>query len=219
MIHSRGFGCLGTIVACLLLVVAGYAGHPWLLRQWGHSLLRSDPLQKADVIVVMSGGYAVRAQEAAALYNEHWGEHLVLTHDLAPPGLAELRSKGIIQLPEMIDVNQRVLEGLGVPRVNIWRVEADVDNTEEEVQYLGKFLKEKGARSLIMVTSKTHSRRSCLAFHHYFGNEFQITCRYSRFDPFDPDSWWKSRTGTREFLFEWEKLLMYQVQFALSAFQ
>lgn len=216
--RSQGFGCLSVIAACLLLAALGYAGHPWLLSRWGNSLLRSDPLQRADVIVVMSGGYAVRAQEAAALYHEHWSEHVVLTREVPPAGFDELRSKGI-RLPEMIDISQQVLEGLGVPPAAIWRVGAAADNTDDEVQALGKFLKVKGVHTLILVTSKTHSRRSCLVFHHYFGGEFQITCHYSRFDPFAPNSWWKTRRDTREFLFEWEKLLMYQAQFAMNAFR
>ena len=91
----------------------------------------------------MSGGYAVRAQEAAALYNGHWGEHVVLTHELPPPGFADLSNKGILHFPQMIDVSQQVLEGLGVPRTSIWRVETAVDSTDEEVQYVGKFLREK----------------------------------------------------------------------------
>lgn len=216
MKNSHGFGCLGTIFGCLVLGLLLYFSHVWLLRQCGFALLRSDTLQKADAIVVMAGGYAIRAQEAAALYREGWSPRVVLTREAPPDGFYQLKDQGI-NLPEMIDVSQQVLERLGVPRSGIWRVDGVVGSTDEEVQRVGQYLKERNLHTLVLVTSKAHSRRACLVFHHYWKNDFQIVCRYSRFDPFEPKRWWKSRKDIRELTFEWQKLILYRIQFALDS--
>jgi hypothetical protein len=136
-----------------------------------------------------------------------------VTRDLPEEGFYELRKKGIL-LPENIDMAQQILEGLGVPRASIWRMEASSDNTLQEARYAGEFLKKQHVSRVILVTSKLHSRRTCLVFHQLFEKDFQICCRYSRFDSFEPHSWWKARKATREFLIELQKTIAYKLQFA-----
>jgi len=208
----RGCGCLAQIIFLVVLSAGLYLAHPWILPVFGNFLLRSDPLQKADAIVVLSGAYTVRNEEAAALYHQGWGPRILLTRELPPDDFYQLKKKGI-ELPESIGLSQQVLEGLGVPRPQIWRLEVTVDNTDEEVKAIGEFLKRQKVGRVIVVTSKTHSRRACLVFHHYYHNEFQIICRYSYFDPFDPERWWKKRRDVRELIFEYQKLAAYQIGF------
>ena len=212
-----GCGCLSTLLPLLLAGLFVYAFHPWLLEQWGYTLLRSQPLRKSDVIVVMAGTYAIRAEEAAALYRENWSPRVLITREVPNDDFWRLREQGI-SVQESIDINQEMLQRLGVPRESIWRIEAPVGNTDQEIRHAGEFLKQQHVRRLIVVTSKTHSRRACLGFDHYYGADFQIICRYSRFDPFEPKLWWTRRRYVREFLFEWQKLLLYRLQFALQEF-
>ncbi|MBI4457053.1 MAG: YdcF family protein [Acidobacteria bacterium] len=216
MKRPYGCGCLTKIAAFLVVALILYALHPWIFRELGYSVLCSDSLQKADVIVVMAGSYIIRTQEAAALYHEGWSPRVLLTRESPPDSFYQLKAKGIL-LPEMIDINQQVLEGLGVPRSSISRIEIPVDNTDEEARRIKEFLERDHLRRLIIVTSKTHSRRACMTFYHYLGKDLQIICRYSRFDPFDPTGWWKKRKDARELIFEWQKLILYRIQFLLSS--
>ncbi len=209
---KRGCGCLIQILVLVLILAILYQVHPWLLPVFGNFLLRSDPLQKADVIVVLGGAFTVRSEEAAALYHQGWSPRILLTRELPPDDFYQLKQKGIV-LSETIDLSQKILEGLGVPRSQIWRLEVPVDNTDEEVQAAGEFLKGQKVRRIIVVTSKSHSRRACLVFHHYYDNDFQIICHYSFFDPFEPRTWWKRRRDIRDLIFEYQKLAAYQIQF------
>ena len=40
------------------------------------------------------------------------------------------------------------------------------------------------------------------------GSSAQVLVRASRFSTFDPDSWWRTRTGIRTQIVEMEKLLL-----------
>ncbi|HEV8131403.1 MAG TPA: YdcF family protein [Acidobacteriota bacterium] len=212
MRRSCGCGCLTQTIGVILLGAVLYLLHPWILPLFGNFLLRSDPLQKADAIVVLSGAYTTRSQEAAALYHQGWSPRILLTREIPPDDFYGLRQKGIL-LPESIDLSQQVLEGLGVPRSQIWRLDTPVDNTDQEAKQIGEFLKRQKVRRIIVLTSKTHSRRACLVFHHYHDKDFQIICRYSFFDPFDPKTWWKRRRDMRDLIFEYQKLAVYEIQF------
>ena len=210
----RACGCLGVLILVGMALFV-YAIHPWILGAAGNALLRSDPLVKADAAVVLAGANTVRVREAAVLYQEQWVPRIILTRERPPEGAEELRKQGVA-VPEMIDMSQRILEGLGVPESSIWRVETPIDSTDEEVRAVRTFLQGRNVKRLIVVTSKTHSRRSCLTFRHYLGADHEIICRYSRYDPFNPSGWWKKRRDIREMLFEWQKLLLYRLQFAFN---
>src|SRR5262245_20203779 len=104
-----GCGCLWWLSVLLLTALLLFALYPWLLTRWAYSVMRADSLEKADVIVVMAGTYAIRPQEAAALYRERWSSRILLTQERPAEDLRQLRSLRIA-MPDAIDVNQQVLE-------------------------------------------------------------------------------------------------------------
>ena len=210
----RSCGCL-IVLALFSVIIAGAGFHASFLPYVAQPLVRSDPLEKTDAIVVMAGAYGLRAREAAMLYGEHWAPAVILTREEPFDGFLELKQLGV-PLPEMIDLNQMTLKVLGVPQKDIWRVEDPVNSTDQEAETVRQFLTEKGVRRIIVVTSKTHTRRACMAFEHHLGAEFHVVCRYSRYDPFDPEGWWKKRKDIRELFFEWQKMIAYRLQYALG---
>ena len=80
------------IVAALLLVVA------LVLSQLGTWLVVSDALEKADVIVVLSGPVPFRAIEGARLYTEGWAPEVWLTREAQPVRDRTMAELGITSL-------------------------------------------------------------------------------------------------------------------------
>ena len=83
----------GAILLIALVIVLGV----------GHWLVVEDPLEKASVIVVLSGRMPVRALEAAKLYREGYAPEVWLTRNpllnRASTHGHPLRRRGILQLP------------------------------------------------------------------------------------------------------------------------
>src|SRR5215208_2355021 len=79
------------------LAIAGtlaYVSRDSLLRMAGAQLLRTDPLRKADAIVLLAGGTPEREIAAADLYRERWAPLVVVTVEPPRPAFEALRTRG-----------------------------------------------------------------------------------------------------------------------------
>ena len=171
-------------VACTLLVlglVAFFGIGRWLVVE--------DPVGKARAIVVLSGGMPLRALEAAKLYRQRCGPEVWLTHT-SEPG-ESLRSMGIPFEGEEV-YSTRVLIHEGVPAGAIHVLEPPIVNTADEVRVISKMLEQEKDRSVIVVTSKPHTRRVRLLWRKLAPAEFRAIVRAAAADPFDPRHWWRS---------------------------
>lgn len=67
-------------LSLFLLLVGGllYWQHPRLLPGLGQFLVREDRLQKADLIVCLSGSWADRTLTAADLYRAGWSKRIFI---------------------------------------------------------------------------------------------------------------------------------------------
>src|SRR5580700_1963854 len=96
----------------------------------GRWLFVEDPPEKAQAIVVLSGGMPMRAREAAKLYREGWAPKVWLTHSTEPG--ATLGAMGIIYISEdAYDV--QVLMHEGVPLGAIRLLQPAIVNTADEI--------------------------------------------------------------------------------------
>jgi uncharacterized SAM-binding protein YcdF (DUF218 family) len=148
-------------------------------------------LEKARAIVVLSGRMPLRAEEAAALYRAAWAPEVWITH-AAGPG-AELEGMGIPYVGEEF-YTARVLVRLGVPAGAIRRLGPEAANTAEEVDVIAKELRESGGRTVILVTTKAHTRRVRALWEKRAGTGLRAVVRAAQRDPFDADHWWR-KTG------------------------
>src|SRR5437016_10393941 len=155
----------------------------------GRWLVVEDPVAKARAIAVLSGGMPVRALEAAKLYRQGYAPEVWLTHS-AEPG-ESLKAMGIPFEGEEA-YSTRVLVHEGVPAAAIHVPEPPIVNTADEVKVIGAALEQRNDRSVILVTSKPHTRRVRLLWRKLAPRECRAMVRAAPEDPFDPRHWWRN---------------------------
>jgi uncharacterized SAM-binding protein YcdF (DUF218 family) len=155
----------------------------------GRWLVVEDPLAKARAIAVLSGRMPVRAIEAANLYRQGYSREVWLTHP-AEPG-ESLKAMGIAYEGEEV-YSARVLIHEGVPAEAIHVLEPPIVNTADEVRVISAALAEEKDRSVILVTSKCHTRRVRLLWRNLAPRNCRGLVRAAGEDRFDPGHWWRS---------------------------
>ncbi len=188
------------------LLVLGFAGTLLLgavvfLLFVGRWLVVEDPLEKAQAIVVLSGRMPMRAKEAAKLYREGYAPKVWLTHSTEPG--ATLGAMGISYIREDA-YNVQVLMHEGVPAAAIRSLQPPIINTSDELGAVSAALEEEKGKSVIIVTSKVHTRRVRILWHRLAAGRGQAIVRAASDDPFEPGRWWRTAGDAldvvREFL-------------------
>jgi len=201
---------IGIILATFLILTASVSlvFRETLLRKAGGFLVVDEELRPADAIVMLSGSIPDRILEVVDLYQEGWAPRIVLTQEGPLPGLDALRAKGA-SLPEHHELNLSVAAQLGVPRAAITLVDTPAWSTVTEAHALLAFLRQAELRTVLLVTSKGHTRRAAMTYRALAHPDITIVVRASRHDPFDPDHWWKRRPYVRRVVIEYLKLANY----------
>lgn len=183
-----------------LLVVVIVAGVVlWSVRHVGRWLVVQDPLEPAVAIAVLSGRMPTRALEAAQLYRQGLASQVWLTRPTGPGN--ELEQMGISFITEE-SYNQRVLAHLGVPANAIHILNPQIVNTADEVDLIARESLRQAAFKVIIVTTKTHTRRVRAIWHAKVGDSPRAIVRYASGDDFDPDHWWRRTSDALEVLRE-----------------
>ena len=188
----------------VLIVLAWFAllslTHGLWLPFAGEFLVVEDGLDKSDVIIVLgTDPKGEREAWAAKLYEK---------------GLA----KGIIMCGYEVgwqtstaEIMKRHAVHLGVPESAIildygWNNNGTWDNAINSL----KIVKEKEFKSVIVVTSNYHTRRSKYAFKKVFGgSDVRILISPCPGGAFSPDQWWESRRLIKSVFLEYTKLFYY----------
>jgi uncharacterized SAM-binding protein YcdF (DUF218 family) len=194
------------LVAILAVIVAGGL---YAFLTLGSFLAKEDPLEKADVIVVLSGTSMRRALEGAELLLAGYAPRLVLTRETRDAGELEVIKRGIA-VPENVEVARDVLVKLGVPREAIIVPPRIHDSTAAEAITLRELTSQQGWRRVIVVTSPYHLRRAGFALRRELRDTgVQVIMRGTRYEPSQPDGWWRRRSDIRTMISEVPKLLAY----------
>lgn len=160
-----------------------------LLLGVGRWLVVEDPLEKAQAIVVLSGRMPLRALEAAKLYREGYAPKVWVTHS-SEPG-ATLAAMQIAYVGED-SYNLRVLVHEGVPANAVRVLEPSIINTADEIAAVSAALEEEKGRTVIIVSSKVHTRRVRILWHRLVAGRGQAIVRAASDDPFEPRRWWRT---------------------------
>lgn len=193
------------------LVIAGVlvgAGLTAATLGAGRLLVVADPLPaRADAIVVMAGSIADRVLEAADLYRSGVAPRVVVTRERLPRGEISLRARGV-RLPESGEQTLAALDALGVPPSATVVLPPRTRSTDSEARTIAHWACAR-ARSLVVVTSRYHSRRARLILRQALAPEIRLALRPSRYDPFEATRWWNDRRDAKAVLSELEKLTHY----------
>jgi len=155
----------------------------------GHWLIAEDPLGKAQAIVVLSGRMPVRAAEAARLYTAAYAPQVWLTRANEPA--ATLQEMHIAYIGEDF-YNAQVLMHEGVPSNAIRVLERPIENTADEIGAIVAEMQRENAATVIIVTSKVHTRRVRRLWKDLAGRHGRAIVRGATADPFAPKHWWRN---------------------------
>jgi uncharacterized SAM-binding protein YcdF (DUF218 family) len=154
----------------------------------GRWLVLQDPLVHADAIVILSGHLPDRALEAARLYGAGYAQQVWISQGLSP---AEgLKTMKIVYLGEDF-YNEKILLAKGVPVDAIRILERPSANTQVEVREIRDFLRQNNLSSVIIVTSKAHTRRVRAIWKKLAGSDARAIVRFANDDPYDGAHWWR----------------------------
>jgi len=154
----------------------------------GRWLVVEDPLASADAIVVLSGQLPERAIEAARIYHLRDAKQVWITQQPNPAD--RLAKLGIHFVGEEF-YDEEVLIVLGVPADALRVLEKPAANTEAEVDEISSDMKAEGLNSVIIVTSKPHTRRVRAIWNRRAGPSLRAIVRYPDSDPYDAAHWWR----------------------------
>ena len=154
----------------------------------GRWLIVEDPLSHADVVVVLSGHLPDRAVEAAQVYKAGYADQIWISPPISP--VEELKAMNISFLGEDF-YNEKVLIAQGVPPDAIRILDKPGANTEAEVRQTVEELHALNYHSVIIVTSKPHTRRVRTIWRKLVGSEPNMMVHYAQDDPYDGAHWWR----------------------------
>ncbi|MCX8072758.1 MAG: YdcF family protein [Candidatus Binatia bacterium] len=206
MRRRRTIGCATALAGVAVLAALLFWQRQPILVAIGGFLVVQDVPTKSDAIVVLSGSVPDRILEAVDLYHAGLAPRLLLTREGRLPGLDELRRRGVA-LPERHEQNRDIALALGVPVENIEVIERRATSTLAEARELVALLQKQGMQRVLLVTSRAHARRARVIFRTLAAGHPEILVVPSRYDPFDPHTWWRERAFLRRVVTEYGKLL------------
>ena len=187
----------------------------WLLPAMGRFLVEEDRPAKADAAVVLSTGmaYYPRLMEAAALFREGRVPLVVINGNRKTDSLRRLETLRFKPAAPWNENSLRVLELLGVPRDRVISVSAEkAFDTISEARAVAQTLQGRGLHSLMLVTSKSHTRRAGHIWRNRVPGGFRISTAGAREDPIQADAWWHSGRQIRWLLAEYGGWLFYFIR-------
>lgn len=172
----------------------------------GTWLVREDPAQKAQIVVVLSGGLPERALAAADEFTASGAKEVWLTRPLQPGAAMQQ-----LHLPYAGEeqYSRMVLIGRGVPPASIRLLDPHVNNTADEIEAVCAELRKQPEAVIVAVTSKAHTRRVRALWKVISkgSNCGKLLVRAAPQDSFDSAHWWRSSNDALSVVREYLGLL------------
>jgi uncharacterized SAM-binding protein YcdF (DUF218 family) len=176
------------LVVCAVLYLARVP----LLRLAGEFWVVDEPPETSDVIVVLSGDNydAERAMRAASLFKSGMAPRVVAT------------GRALRSYATTTDLMKRDLVEHGVPDSAIVPFTHKADDTRDEAAAVSEFVRSHGWKKILLVTSNYHTRRSQYIYEHVLPSSDQLLTVAAPDSNYDPNYWWRTRTGVKIFFHE-----------------
>ena len=183
---------LAVAAAISFVAVAAWRLCPVVLAGLGEFLVKAEPPEPADIIVVLGGDF--------------WGPRVLKGAELGARGFAPrvLISGPPYGSQSESDLAIRFLVEKGYAKELFLGFPHQAKSTIDEARVLGPELRRLGVRKAILVTRASHSRRASLVFRLY--------CPEARFvsvpavDEFQARQWWSDERSRRLCWKEWCKI-------------
>ena len=184
----------------LLLLIALLAlATPLWLPAIGLALVVSDPLAVTDGVVPLGGDMGARVRHAADLLAAGYASRMIVT-DILPSPDGALRSKEQAEQARTF----------GVPASQLYETDRVVRSTYQELLAIRALAERQGWRSLIIVTSPEHTRRTRIMANEAFrASGISVRVRPVEGHGYDPARWWRDERERTLTLTEYPKLLAF----------
>ncbi len=180
----------------------------FLVNQAGNFLVVADTPLKADAILILMGSRGDRALQAAELWKKGLARQIIFVDDYEN-GREFLAERGI-QLPNDAFMTTSILNQLGIPASSILTLPGEAMSTLNEAEALQLHLRQHPETdTLLLVTSKSHSRRAMIIFQAQLNKlpHHVVLCSVpSNYDRFKPTGWWKHRESAKQVFMEYVKI-------------
>jgi len=188
---------LYNLLAIFLAIVLGL----WILnpieKMASYLIINPSSISKADVAIVLSGGAGDRVKKGVKLLEENKVRRLLMT------GGPRFNTSDA-------ELMKNYAISLGVPEDKI-SVEERSRSTYENAVNTKPIIKKWGVKSVIIVTSDYHTRRSDLTFNHVFGDEIAIQTVGGN-QLIAPSRWTRDHEMSEKVLQEWGKIVIYKLK-------
>jgi uncharacterized SAM-binding protein YcdF (DUF218 family) len=197
-----------TLLALCALLIAGYVFRAPLLRGAASAWIVSDPLTKADVIVVLGGGPSTRPFEAARLFHQGLAPKILLTNPQPAPAI----QLGLT--PANADLERSILLSENVPASCIFIAPEPVDSTYLEALAVRDWARTNAVKRIIIPTDIFQTRRARWVFRKQFaplGVRVEVEAVPVR--EYAATNWWQHDDGVVAFQNELLKYAYYRVKY------
>ena len=184
----------------------------WAAPFLATNLIVEKPLEHADAIFVLGGGstYLERTQKAAELYKNGRAAKIFLTNDGGQGGWNQTLQRN----PFFVEQAQWELVKQGVPQEAIEILPSIVESTHDEAILLEKTRAERNLKSVLLVTSGYHTRRTLRTFEKVLrvgdvAFEIGIASPPTGLETPAPTRWWLSARGWSFVAGEYLKIVYY----------
>jgi uncharacterized SAM-binding protein YcdF (DUF218 family) len=189
-------------------LLALYLGRGWLLPAAARFLDVSEPPARVDYVMVLGGGTDSRPFVAAALVKAGLADRVLLAQVRRAPAVED----GV--MPPEEEIVKRVLTARGVSPEVVTVLPGACDSTFDEARLLARFLDDKEAYTVTVVTHNYHSRRARWVFRRVLGDRLdRVRFVAPATDGFDESNWWKFEAGLRVYANEYVKFLYYFLRY------
>jgi uncharacterized SAM-binding protein YcdF (DUF218 family) len=166
----------------------------------GWYLSPQDAIRKADVIVTVSGGdNDARIRKSVELYKEGWAPYIIYSGAAAEGEVSNAAAMKNISV------------SMGVPGSRII-IEEDSVDTQENAEFSAEIIKKEEYKSIILVTSPYHQRRTMNLFKSKLGDDFEIINQSAIDDTWRKKGWWEGEHSRFLTLGELGKIMFNYVQ-------
>jgi uncharacterized SAM-binding protein YcdF (DUF218 family) len=183
------------VLALALLAGLAWWGRHFAMAAMGEYLVKTDPVEKADVVVVLGGDpTGGRILTACELLRQGYVEKIWVSGVLGLYGQTEAQLSAAYAKKHGCDDGRMVL------------LQNEVDSTEDEARKVTAMMRQQGIRKYLLLTTNFHTRRSGEKFRRA-APDLQAVVVAAKDNEFDPKGWWKSRHQQKTFAYEWLKIV------------
>jgi uncharacterized SAM-binding protein YcdF (DUF218 family) len=192
----------------VLAIALAWTARASILRGVAELWVISDPLDRADAIMVLGGRIGVRPFAAAELYKRGFAPNVLISN-------VDLGSMETMHLwPGQTELTRQILLRLGVPAEAIIAVGDEVSSTYEEARAVLDWAKSSGAKSVIIPTDIFSTRRVRWIFRHEVTSAGVRVIVHSIKPPgYRLDDWWQHESGLIDFQNEVIKFIYYRFSY------